>query len=89
MGKYLKTEDVIQGKADYLVEKHEATVIERPDSFESAPEGKALVAVVSNPDFDAAAWCYDDIEFGRMTSPRDIRTVVWLAMDIEKVKDLL
>jgi len=55
-------------KADQLVEIHGAEKLPKaPGSFFTV-EGKALVAVVENPDFDAAAYCYDAKEFTRFTA---------------------
>lgn len=42
---------------------------------------KAVVCVVSNGLFEAAAYCYNDSEFDAFTLPEDKRPKVWLVID--------
>ena len=88
MGRYLKLSNET-GKADELIQSHGAQEVDLPESFEDKPLGKEFVAVVSNPGFDAAAWCFDDIEFGRLNVPSDSRPVTWLVMDREAILEML
>lgn len=40
-----------------------------PKSISEIPKTFALVCVVENPDFDAAAYCHSDSELSRFTQP--------------------
>ena len=46
-----------------------------------APEGEALICIVHNPGFDAAALIYSESEFDAFSDPEDIRPKSWLHLD--------
>lgn len=69
------------GKAQYIVSEYDGKIIPCPKKFSDIPEDKALISVVSNGPFDAAAYCYSDKEFVEFTSPTDYRPKTWLIMD--------
>lgn len=73
MGYYLNEAEMpIQGKAEYLVQQHQAFIL--PDGieefdFQTIREGEALVCVVENPNFDAAALCSSQEEMEHFAQP--------------------
>lgn len=77
MGKYLQ--GPTKGKADHLVEKYHAQVIEQPKNFADVPEDMALICVVDNMIFDAAAYAYSQGEFDEFSRPCG-RPKTWLLM---------
>jgi hypothetical protein len=42
---------------------------------------KAIICVVANENFEAAAFCYSPEEFDRFTHPADPRPKTWLVVD--------
>lgn len=81
MGYYIETEGV-KGKAEYLADRHEAEILpQAPDTFEDVPENKALICVVDNGPFEAAALCYSIEEFAEFNEAGDPRPKIWLLMD--------
>jgi hypothetical protein len=73
MGYYIQVPEN-EGKAQQLVGLHGATILPmRPEAFEDVPEGQALICVVDNGAFEAAALCYSREEFIEFTSP-DVTT---------------
>jgi hypothetical protein len=77
---YLETGSALR-KADSLIVNAGAIRINQPVSFEDVPADKALVVVVENGIFDAAAWAYDDMEFRVFTNVIDPRPKHWLLVD--------
>jgi hypothetical protein len=73
-------------KANQLLEQGLATRIDKPTTL---PENKdkAIVCVVSNGPFDAAAYCYSQNELEAF-SKFDGRNRVWLEMDRQLVEEL-
>jgi hypothetical protein len=65
----------------------EAKEIPEPDSFDSVPADQAIVCVVSNPRFDAAAYCYSPEEL-REFKKEDGRPKRWLTLPREKAEEL-
>ena len=49
-----------------------------PVSFDAVPENKALICVVHNGPFDAAAWIYNEIEFNDFTDNRHSIPKTWM-----------
>lgn len=70
-------------KALFLVEHHGAEKIPVPPVFEDVPEDKALVCVVENGHFDAAALIYSADEMSSVRLPSDGRRKTWLLMKKE------
>ena len=62
MGYYIET-DSNRNKADYLLKNYNAVEIDRPIYFQEIPEDMALLVVVDNGMFEAAAFAYDENEF--------------------------
>ena len=82
MGYYIQTKGPLL-KAMQLCTDHDAENIGRPSSFAEVPDGKALICVVQNGPFDAAALVHDEREFVEFSDPTDPRPKDWLIMDKE------
>lgn len=81
MGYYIQVPEN-KGKAQQLVMLHDATILKQcPATFEDVPEGKALICVVDNGPFEAAALCYSARELEEFDALNDIRPRTWLLMD--------
>ena len=88
MGYYLEVPKHVD-KAQQLIELHGAEVLlGKPINFSDIPEDKALVCVVQNTFFDAAALCYSEREMLDFSDPMDFRPKTWLLMDKEKAHKL-
>lgn len=83
MGYYIEAPlQYVRAKAEYLLNAKGAQKITQPDSVEHHEAvGKAVIGVVSNGLFDAAAYIYNDRELQAFTDPSDSRPKVWLLMD--------
>lgn len=69
MGYYIQVPDN-KGKAQQLVDLHSAEILPRmPAQFEDVPDGKALICVVDNGPFEAAALCYSERDFEQFDAP--------------------
>lgn len=80
MGYYIQTE-FHTDKASQLVDTYGAIPLPGPlTPFEDIPEWAALVCVVQNGLFDAAALVYDERELADFSLP-DGRPRTWLLMD--------
>lgn len=79
------------GKAEHLVAAHGAgrvTYNEAVGVIRTQP-GKAVVCVIDNHRFDAAVFCYDLVEFNRVSDPiHDRRKKTWLVMDRARACEL-
>ena len=89
MGFYIEV-PVMQGKAEKIEKIFNAKRI--PIDVAALAAGDATVAVicvVENPNFEAAAFCHSFDEFRRFTHPADNRPKTWLVAEdremIEKV----
>lgn len=87
MGKYLNVDLNgnplnARGKASSLISSG-ATVIPEPKSLEDYPD-QAVLCVVENGIFDAAAWAYSQSELEEFKRP-DGRNKTWLAVNDEIV----
>lgn len=80
MGHYIQTGEPT-GKAEYITGVYDAIRIERPKDFSDVPDSLALVCIVSNGPFEAAAYIYDQEEFDRLTRGDDQRPRCWILMD--------
>ena len=74
-------------KGEFLINEHGAIPIDTPTSFEDKPHGKALICIIDNGYFEAAAYCCDDRDFGRFTYP-DPRPKRWYVMDKDVAEEL-
>ena len=91
MGKYIETPGHTSGKASILIHEHGAERLDRvtPGEFEiQYGRGKAIICVVENPLFDAAALAYSKAEFLYFYTEIPNRPKTWLAMDWEKAHEL-
>ena len=82
-----------KGKAEQLAQIHGAMILPgAPESFSKVPVDKALICVVDNGPFEAAAFCYSEQEFKEFSSPdslsRPSRLRTWLLMDRAKAEEL-
>jgi hypothetical protein len=78
------------GKAQYLCKELGAKQVSKEKAREIVAEGKkAVIVVVENPAFDAAAFAYDEREFSSFVDyPEDVRPKTILEMDLDKAKKL-
>lgn len=85
MGYYLEVENPAQrfDKAETLSAKFGGRTItqEEAATLVNDPETTAVVCVVSNGIFEAAAYCYSKREFEAFTRPEDNRPKIWVAFD--------
>lgn len=87
MGYYIQ--GPLKGKALHICTEHKAVPLRKtPKSVKEFPPDKAVICVVENPIFDAAAFCYDDMELGEFQTPADDRPKVWLLMDRALAREL-
>lgn len=82
MGYYIQT-DHIREKGMYLVRHHGGQIIAKPEKLSDIPEGKALIVVVDNGPFEAAALAYNQDEFEAFIQPSDHRPKTFVVMDKE------
>ena len=70
-----------QSKTQQLVELYGAVEVPKPTSLANIPADKALVCVVSNDFFDAAAYAYSEQELREFSHPSDHRPKHWVLMN--------
>ena len=91
MGRYIQTPEP-KGKVAYLCREWDAQTIARPRTLTGMREGegRALVVVVDNGPFEAAAYIYDEGEFQEFVVGRadDARHKTFLSMDREIAEEL-
>ena len=88
MGYYIEVPQP-KGKAKQLGDLYGAGIMDTPpETFADVPEGLALVCVVDNGPFEAAALCYSDREFAAFNDPQETRPRIWLLMDQAKAHEL-
>jgi hypothetical protein len=70
----------ITGKVKDLLSIPGSEVIPTPEKYNASIHSKKLVCVVSNLAWEAAAYCYDEMEFVRFNNPQDIieRPRIWM-----------
>jgi len=79
MGRYIQGPNT--GKAEHIIRTHKAEHLKfPPPDFSHIPEGRALIVVCENGLFDAAAYCYDEVEFKAFVRP-DGRYKSYLLID--------
>lgn len=85
MGYYIQ--GPTHGKAQYIIEEHGATIITVQEAWNLINEPDiAIICVLQNGPFDAAAFCYDADEFEAFNEPTDFRCKTWLKMDRKLAK---
>lgn len=85
MGRYVEGPN--RGKQAVL-EQAGAVPVAQPATFANVPAGKALIALLDNGPFEAAAWVFDEREFQEFTDPTDTRPRTYWLMDQESAKRL-
>ena len=85
MGYYIEVPEN-HNKAQQLVGIYGAQIIPRPSKFTDIPEDKALICVVSNLNFDAAGYCFNEHEFEAFKKDVHVfqRPRTWVLMDKAK-----
>lgn len=86
MGYYIEVPDN-HGKAKQLAELYGATVLDHQPAWGEFPD-LAIVVVVDNGLFEAAAYAYSEAEFAAFTNPADLRPKQFLTMDRELARKL-
>lgn len=86
MGYYIQTGQSHR-KAAYIIENFGAREIEQPTSLFDVLATEAIICVVGNPGFEAAAFAYKESELAEFSIP-DGRPRTWLAMDKDKACEL-
>jgi hypothetical protein len=87
MGSYINT-GTTKGKVKIICEKYGGEIIEKPFYFSDIPEDKALLCVVDNGPFEAAAYCYSESEFLAFSDPQDYRMRTWMTIDKKKAEEI-
>jgi len=90
MGYYVQTEGYTRDKAQRIAEAHDGVVLTvPPPGFSDVPAGKALICVVANGLFEAAAFCYSEREFIELTQDEhDWRRHTYVLIDWHKACEL-
>ena len=75
MGYYIQTPDRVKNKAVAICAAARGTIIGAPPrTFDEIPAGMALIVVVANPLFEAAAFAHSASEFAAFVNdPSDLR----------------
>lgn len=83
MGRYIQTPGHDHNKANIIAREHGGEILnERPATFDDIPTDKALIFVVDNGYFEAAAYAYSEREFTQFTSdPDDHRPIQYVLID--------
>ena len=87
MGYYIQTPQDL-GKAEYLIGKYGAIHLHPYEALKYMDLDFALICVVNNGLFEAAAFIYNHHEYEAFNDPRDGRPKKWLVMDLGKAKEL-
>jgi hypothetical protein len=85
MGFYIET-GTSRGKADILISQYGASPV--CPVFKDIDDNKALICVVDNGYFEAAAYCFSEQEFKAFNDPSDPRPRKWLIMDKDVAEKL-
>lgn len=89
MGFYLETPKC-QQKAEQLIKMYSAREVRMEEALDAIFENKhAVICVVRNQYFDAAAFCYDLDEFRRLNYVDDPRPRRWLIIEDRDMVDEL
>jgi len=87
MGYYIQVPNH-KGKAQQLVNLHGGQIIPKPNFFSDIPENRALIVVVDNGLFEAAAYAYSEGEFAEFTDPTDGRPKKYVLLDKGLAREL-
>ena len=86
MGYYIEVPEN-KGKAQQIVELYGGRIVLSPPLFEDIAPDEAIICVVDNGPFEAAAFCYNQDELYAFTH-MDGRRRVWVVMDRRRACDL-
>ena len=79
MGYYIETAGQLKNKAQYIVDKYDAIILDGvPPKSMVNDLTTVLICVVDNGPFEAAGVCYDIGEYEVFTQPADGRPKQWL-----------
>lgn len=88
MGFYIEVPGNLS-KAAQLADLYGAGIMDAPpETFDKVPDGLALICVVDNGPFEAAALCYDADEFAVFNDLQDGRPRTWVLLDQAKAHEL-
>lgn len=88
MGYYIETKTLFD-KTSIIQQQHGAEVISLGEARRLvADPNVAVICVISNLAFEAAAFCYDMDELEAFADKTDLRPRVWLKMNRELAKSL-
>jgi len=76
-----------KGKAQQIVELYGGRRVSRPQSYQDLAPDEAIICVVDNGLFEAAAFCYNEDEFNVFAFP-DGRSRAWVVISREKACEL-
>lgn len=79
MGYYIETPEH-RNKAKQIANLYGGQIVPMPE-FSKVPSDKAVIVVVSNFAFDAAAYAYNQDEFDAFHEPGDFRPKQYILMD--------
>lgn len=86
MGYYIEVPEN-KGKAQQIVELYGGTIVPGPLSFEDVTPDKAIICVVDNGPFEAAAFAFNQRELHYFSS-LDGRPRTWVILDRKKACEL-
>lgn len=86
MGYYIEVPQH-KGKAQQIIDLHGARWSPDVPSFKDIKEDEAIICVVDNGPFEAAAFVYNEDELAEFARP-DGRPKYWLIMDRAKAEEL-
>jgi len=81
LGYYIQTPGQTHNKALSIAMNYDGEFIHKPNKFTDIPEGKALIVVVDNGAFEAAALAYSEQEFEEFTNSTDTRHKDYVLLD--------
>lgn len=89
MGFYLETPRY-KNKAEQLIKMYDAREVRMEEALDAIYDNKyAVICVIRNPNFDAAAFCYNLKEFRRFNHVDDDRPRRWLIIEDRDMVDEL
>ena len=88
MGKYIQTGKA-KGKVLDLEREHGAKTVPAKDVKHYFDQGYAIICVVDNSIFEAAAYCFDEDEIRDFMDQNDPRPKTWMTMDKTKAEELV
>jgi len=82
MGYYIQTPEA-SNKAKQLEDLHGAILLPEPPKIENFPTKQAIICIVNNGNFEAAAFCYS-LEELEVFLLEDGRPKLWMIMDKQR-----